>query len=253
MSISRFAAVSAPRNRAGGRWCGRGESNPHRSCDLTDFRTSYGFRRRTAIGPKYQSGLFVVWTIPSPCPLRISIRRRFRRCPSSLYTFRVDRRSIRLGSGLPGKGFPEFEQFCIDGFPHEHSVLSFKSVASTSFATPAASPDVHSHRAPERQERIIDAPAPDSPRSRSHVKACAHFLARLEIRNPFGGYINCITSPRVTTKARFASARRKGSETAKFYSTAFCQSLCYRFEEFGDDLFHFLRRKIGIVPRKQLN
>lgn len=27
------------------KWCGRGESNPHRHCCPTDFLTSYGFRR----------------------------------------------------------------------------------------------------------------------------------------------------------------------------------------------------------------
>jgi hypothetical protein len=40
-----------------------------------------------------------------------------------------------LGSGLPVTGFPEFEQFCIQGFPGSTQV--FKSLASTNFATPA--------------------------------------------------------------------------------------------------------------------
>jgi hypothetical protein len=48
----------------GSRWCGRGDSNPHRHCCPTDFLTSYGFRRPRRPG---NGGGFVVWTIPSPC------------------------------------------------------------------------------------------------------------------------------------------------------------------------------------------
>ena len=45
-----------------------------------------------------------------------------RRCPSSLYTF-LPASAVRLGSGFPWiEGFPEFEQFCISGFPEEHPV-----------------------------------------------------------------------------------------------------------------------------------
>ena len=42
-----------------------------------------------------------------------------------------------LARGCHIAGFPEFEQFCILGFPQEHSSLWPKSVASTSSATPA--------------------------------------------------------------------------------------------------------------------
>jgi hypothetical protein len=48
----------------------------------TDFRTSYGFRRRSFAQARF--GVFVVWTIPSPCP---GVDPGFRCCPSSLYTF----------------------------------------------------------------------------------------------------------------------------------------------------------------------
>jgi hypothetical protein len=65
---------------------------------------------------------FVVWTIPSPW------RFRFRCCPSSLYTFPL----AGAWLGIASEGFPEFEQFCIPGFPREHSIW-LKSVASTSF------------------------------------------------------------------------------------------------------------------------
>jgi hypothetical protein len=63
-------------------------------------------------------------------------------CPSSLYTFPAGG-SLRawLGIATPAfagasLGFPEFEQFCIAGFPDEHSSF-LKSVASAGFATPA--------------------------------------------------------------------------------------------------------------------
>ena len=59
-------------------------------------------------------------------------RERGRCCPSSLYTF-FPKGSLARDCHL--KGFPEFEQFCIRGFPR--STQSLKSVASTSFATPA--------------------------------------------------------------------------------------------------------------------
>jgi len=42
---------------------------------------------------------------------------------------------LRAWLGIALEGFPEFEQFCTDGFPP--GTQSSKSVASTSFATPA--------------------------------------------------------------------------------------------------------------------
>ena len=41
-------------------------------------------------------------------------------CPSSLYTFPV-RVLLRAWLGIAISGFPDFEQFCIAGFPGEHS------------------------------------------------------------------------------------------------------------------------------------
>ena len=73
----------------------------------------------------------MVWTIPSPYRLQEG---RLRRCPSSLYTFRLVKGG--LARDYQEQGFPEFEQFCIAGFPREHPI-SFKSAASTNFATPA--------------------------------------------------------------------------------------------------------------------
>jgi len=49
-------------------------------------------------------------------------------CPSSLYTF-PEKVSLRAWLGIAISGFPEFEQFCIAGFPASTQV-SFKSSAS---------------------------------------------------------------------------------------------------------------------------
>ena len=59
---------------------------------------------------------------------------RLRCCPSSLYTFPCAF-VPGLGSGLPVTGSPEFGQFCTTGFPA--GTQAFKSLASTSSATPA--------------------------------------------------------------------------------------------------------------------
>ena len=107
-------------------WCGRGDSNPHRHCCPTDFRTSYGFRRPRPPG-KGQGGGFVVWTIPSPCSGRWKAPPEVRCCPSSLYTFPSGPadRWPPLGAWLgiaKELGFPEFGQFCIRGFPRSTQV-----------------------------------------------------------------------------------------------------------------------------------
>ena len=49
-------------------------------------------------------------------------------CPSSLYTF-PEKDSLRAWLGIAIAGFPECEQFCIDGFPASTQV-SLKSSAS---------------------------------------------------------------------------------------------------------------------------
>ena len=91
----------------------------------TDFLTSYGFHRRPV---RDVCGLDYTFTLA---------RSRLRCCPSSLYTFRPapSRRTAWLGIAI--SGFPEFEQFCIPGFPESTQKSLFKSVASTSSATPA--------------------------------------------------------------------------------------------------------------------
>jgi len=130
-----WAAVLQDTRRLQGKWCGRGDSNPHRHCCPTDFRTSYGFRRLAA--PRGEASSWSGLSLHrAPAP-------EFRCCPSSLYTFPVGPRASALGpvQGLARdcqmKGFPEFGQFCIPGFPREHSQSLSKSVASTGSATPA--------------------------------------------------------------------------------------------------------------------
>jgi hypothetical protein len=86
---------------------------PDVGLEPTTYRLPYhfGFRRLA----------FVVWTIPSPW------RIRFRRPPSSLYTFP----QCGLGSGLAwphrALAFPEFEGFCTCRFPQGTRI--FKAVA----------------------------------------------------------------------------------------------------------------------------
>ena len=130
------------------RWCGRRELNPHRPCGPTDFLTNCGFRRPRprAIGAK--AGL---WS-------GLSLHRapaRGRGLGAARLVSTPSRRKFpsRLGSGLPSPacaGSPEFGQFCIAGSlkrgwcggresnPHSPcGPRDFKSLASTSSATPA--------------------------------------------------------------------------------------------------------------------
>ena len=51
-------------------------------------------------------------------------RSRFRCRPSSLYTFAPVDRPVRLARDCQVKGFPEFGQFCIPGFPGSTQVAS---------------------------------------------------------------------------------------------------------------------------------
>ncbi len=114
----------------------------------TDFLTIYGFRRpcRSAMST---SARFVVWTIPSPYR---GSEPGLRRCPSSLYTFPSGMFHPGLARDCHFTGFPEFEQFCIAGFPREHS-SSFKSVASTIPPRPRSS-SIYSRERKDSQEKF---------------------------------------------------------------------------------------------------
>jgi hypothetical protein len=86
----------------------------------TDFRTSYGFRRR----PAGVCGLDYTFTLAFAAASALGAARL------------VSTPSLSgLARGCHLTGFPDFEQFCVHGFAG--STQSFKSVASTSFATPA--------------------------------------------------------------------------------------------------------------------
>lgn len=120
---------------AGPAWCGRPESNRHRPCGPTDFLTRHGFRRPADAG------------LGSGLSLRPSAHR-------ALGAARLVSTPSRLTAGLARdrhffRGFPDFERFYSGGFPLEHSNC-FKSVASTSFATPACTRRVSYRARPAR-------------------------------------------------------------------------------------------------------
>jgi hypothetical protein len=89
-----------------------------------------GFSYRLRLSPPGRSlserarpvcGLDYPFTVPRKDP-------GLRCCPSSLYTFPAGG-SLRAWLGIAISGSPEFGQFCIAGFPDEHSSF-LKSVAS---------------------------------------------------------------------------------------------------------------------------
>ena len=123
-------------------WCGRPESNRHRSFDPTDFLTSYDFRRRPI-------RTFVVWTIPSPCPGAP----RVRCCPSSLYTF-LKLYALRLGSGLPVERFPRIWAVLHRAFPREHSIVGLSPLRLPVSPRPQ-SPTKYSRVTENRQGRPV--------------------------------------------------------------------------------------------------
>ena len=81
-----------------------------------DFHAVYGFRRPNVTpleGSRQVCGLDYPFTL-------LRNIRSFRCCPSSLYTFPAGIYD-RAWLGIAISGFPDFEQFCIAGFPGEHS------------------------------------------------------------------------------------------------------------------------------------
>ena len=80
-----------------------------------DFHTVYGFRRpdvRAFRGSHPVCGLDYPFTIPRT--LRSLGAARLVSTPSRL-------EFLRAWLGIAIEGFPDFEQFCIAGFPDEHS------------------------------------------------------------------------------------------------------------------------------------
>jgi len=101
-------------------WCGRGDLNPHDRLGSADFLTTSAF----AAPPRQVCGLDYPFTL---------LPRRFRCCPSSLYTF---------PEVLPGLArdchfrFPRLWAVLLRQFPDGHSSLP-KSAVSADFTTPA--------------------------------------------------------------------------------------------------------------------
>src|SRR5438094_8149400 len=109
---------------AGKIWCGRWESNPHEEKSPEDFHAVYGFRRPDADALQHSRpvcGLDYPFTISRK--VRGLGAARLVSTPSRLYLFR------RAWLGIAIAGFPEFEQFCIAGFPASTQVF-FNSSAS---------------------------------------------------------------------------------------------------------------------------
>jgi len=100
-------------------WCGRGDLNPHDLLGSADFHTTSAFAASL--------GEFVVWTIPSPFPLRGSGAARLVSTPS------------RKHSGLARdchSRFPRLWAVLLRRFPWR--ALNFlKSAVSADFTTPA--------------------------------------------------------------------------------------------------------------------
>src|SRR5712671_6506725 len=87
----------------------------------------YGFSYQLRLSPPCLSATGAKTGLWSGLSLHLSVRLRC--CPSSLYTFPETIVSRGLARDCHMKGFPEFEQFCIGGFPP--STQPIKSVAST--------------------------------------------------------------------------------------------------------------------------
>ena len=106
-------------------WCGRRESNPHEPFKLCGFSvpsTAFAARMQClaeASASGLRSGLSL-----HPLPDDPGLRCR----PSSLYTFPACV-SPGLARDCHERGFPDFERFCIVGFPASTHVF-LKSAAS---------------------------------------------------------------------------------------------------------------------------
>lgn len=126
-----------PRYDPGG-WCGRRDSNPH-STGGNGFSYRYGFRRlpeRLAARP--------FASLDYPFAMAARELRGFRRCPSSLYTFRSQRSGLardqrRTGGTPPRRPSPTLSSSTPRISP-EALKFSLKSVASTGSATSACRP-----------------------------------------------------------------------------------------------------------------
>jgi hypothetical protein len=120
-SLAAGAGACVPQSPGARKTGAGGGTRTLTSVSSTDFHTAYGFRRPDAA---FERVRFAVWTIPSPSTGKIRVLGAAR-----LVSTPSQRRAHRAWLGIAISGFPEFEQFCIAGFPDEHSSF-LKSVAS---------------------------------------------------------------------------------------------------------------------------
>ena len=95
------------------------------------FSYHFGFRR-LATHVRAEASLW------SGLSLHLGVRRKASALGAARLVSTPSRRtsSAGLARDCHLRGFPDFEQFCFSGFP-ESTQIALKSVASTSFATPA--------------------------------------------------------------------------------------------------------------------
>ncbi len=115
-------------------WCGWRDSNPHGSCDPTDFRTRHGLRRRPLRWGVW--GLDYPFTMPAPpngAPGTGAAR-----LVSTPSGGRAAGLARDCRGALAPAGFPEFEQFYAAGFPAGTQSISPMRLPFRHTRTPAA-------------------------------------------------------------------------------------------------------------------
>src|ERR1035438_4200385 len=107
---SRCVHVSAQQ-----KWCGRRDSDPHGRLCPADFHSVYGVRCP-------EGGLCMAHARVCGLDYPVTLPRKLRSLGAARLVSTPCRFvSLRAWLGIAISGFPEFEQFCIAGFPGEHS------------------------------------------------------------------------------------------------------------------------------------
>jgi hypothetical protein len=102
-------------------WCGRRDSNPHeRKLNGFSYHPTAFAARTQRVSARQVCGLDYPFTVS---------RKVWDLGAARLVSTPSRRKAHRAWLGIAISGFPEFEQFCIAGFPDEHSSF-LKSVAS---------------------------------------------------------------------------------------------------------------------------
>ena len=115
------------------KWCGRWESNPHEEKSPEDFHAVYGFRRPDADALQHSRpvcGLDYPFAMRRIVPASLKLRRTSPGVSGAARLVSTPSRLVAPGLARDChlKGFPEFEQFCIAGFPASTQVF-LKSAA----------------------------------------------------------------------------------------------------------------------------